>query len=314
MLSSSDHHNSSSTTTNQPTKKKQKITLHLTGFGPFSGVKENPTTLIIEKLKNENFTLQSHDNYEINPIHYSIIETSMKAVKQYFEEMKCHAVQNQQDDESIDIFIHLGVSGNSIMYELEERAKNEKTFRAKDEQGEQPLNEPINEHLPQDTFLHCNFSTKLSSIIESVNRKLQLNSQLHPPLSQFVLETANHKLEKTQIVKSTKNALSSNQLEALKQLEELHNDLQESLSLITQSGAYCKASKDAGLFICNYCYYNSLQYSCSQNVVDIGEGMKRTCYSLFVHVPPHDLIPVHDQAQFVKTLLHTIVEHVVVSE
>lgn len=116
--------NQTSNNNSHETKKKQKVTIHLTGFGPFAGVKENPTTLIIETLKNENFALSSpitNNDYEINPIHYSIIETSMKAVQQYFEEMKCNSGGGDDDSKypSIDIFIHFGVSGNSIMYELE---------------------------------------------------------------------------------------------------------------------------------------------------------------------------------------------------
>nr|CAG4708388.1 unnamed protein product [Naegleria fowleri] len=252
----------------------------------------------------------------------------MKAVQQYFEEMKCNSGGGDDDSKypSIDIFIHFGVSGNSIMYELEERAKNEKTFRARDEQGEQPLNEPINEDLPIDSFLHCNLTTHLNSIIESVNLKLHENS-LHPPLSQLVLESARDKLRRINMtgtlggVKSTKNALSSNPNEDFiqKQLEELRTDLQESLSLITNAGAFCKASQDAGLFICNYCYYHSLQYSTcgdvSRNGLDYNnkkdemqKKSQRKCYSLFVHVPPHNVIPVKVQVEFVKTLLQVIVE------
>jgi len=84
----------------------REIKIYLTGFGAFAGVDENPTQLIIGQLKKE----QEENRCSI--IHgLDIIETSIQGVDAYFSNLKL--------DDSIHVFLHLGVSGMSIMYELE---------------------------------------------------------------------------------------------------------------------------------------------------------------------------------------------------
>jgi len=55
-------------------------------------------------------------------------------------------------------------------------------------------------------------------------------------------------------------------------------------------------SSDAGRFVCNYVYYLSLKLTQSYVQTD----------SLFLHVPPSDVIPVHDQVRFILELLAAI--------
>lgn len=56
-------------------------------------------------------------------------------------------------------------------------------------------------------------------------------------------------------------------------------------------------SQDAGRFLCNYLYYISLT-SCAQ----------KNWHSLFVHVPPFNVIPKDTQLDFIHALLKEIVE------
>jgi pyroglutamyl-peptidase len=61
------------------------------------------------------------------------------------------------------------------------------------------------------------------------------------------------------------------------------------------SGFDVGVSTDAGRFVCNWVYYNSLRLAERKNV-----------HSLFVHVPAHDAQPLEAQLRFFATLLHKI--------
>ncbi|EFC40329.1 predicted protein [Naegleria gruberi] len=210
----------------------------------------------------------------------------MKGVDEYFG--------NQDGNSDLTrIYIHLGVSGNTIMYEIEERGKNEKSFRVPDEQGEAPQKEPINNNLCIDNYLNCKLN--VDQLVEEVNEHLE-NCKTHIPLSDLVLDSANDKIKYSLIVKSTKDAISEQ--EDIRKLEDYTSNLEKCVSLITKNGSFCKKSNNAGLFICNYCYYSSLHHT----------QPKHNCYSLFIHVPPHDLINIDNQIEFVKALVHCIVK------
>jgi pyrrolidone-carboxylate peptidase len=56
-----------------------------------------------------------------------------------------------------------------------------------------------------------------------------------------------------------------------------------------------KISGDAGLFVCNYTYYNSLRVA-----------QTNKWHSLFVHVPPFAVIPADTQLRFAANLLDVL--------
>jgi pyroglutamyl-peptidase len=56
-----------------------------------------------------------------------------------------------------------------------------------------------------------------------------------------------------------------------------------------------KVSQDAGRFLCNYIYYHSLHTS-NKNQTD----------SLFLHVPPFEIVPNERQIEFVRSLIQKI--------
>lgn len=67
------------------------------------------------------------------------------------------------------------------------------------------------------------------------------------------------------------------------------------LDRLTEKGFDVEISTDAGRFVCNWVYYNSLK-------------MSNQCGScaLFVHVPPASIVPVEKQLVFITALLNTI--------
>lgn len=66
---------------------------------------------------------------------------------------------------------------------------------------------------------------------------------------------------------------------------------------LAQLGYSVGISKDAGRFVCNWTYFNSLKLADTYG-----------SHALFVHVPPASLVPIDKQVQFVVALLNTIAQ------
>ena len=65
-------------------------------------------------------------------------------------------------------------------------------------------------------------------------------------------------------------------------------------------------SHDAGLFICNYIFYQSLRH-CALAVSE-------TLHSLFVHVPQFEKIAIDDQMRFMLATINSITKLLTTSE
>ena len=129
----------------------------ITGFGPFGGVKENPTTVIVRKLdaylrKND----KCHTNEGGSTVadlvkEYVILETSAQAVNETMARIQnehsssisnTHETHTGSCNKQNVIFLHLGV-GRSRGFRLESCAYNEATFRIPDQRGYQPKEQAI---------------------------------------------------------------------------------------------------------------------------------------------------------------------------
>ena len=64
------------------------------------------------------------------------------------------------------------------------------------------------------------------------------------------------------------------------------------------SGPLVSLSGDAGLFVCNYTYYMSLKMAQAQRA--------QQWHTLFVHVPPFEVIPADAQLRFAANLLDVL--------
>lgn len=79
-------------------------------------------------------------------------------------------------------------------------------------------------------------------------------------------------------------------------------DLLQPLQAMCCNGYDVKVSTDPGRYLCNFIYYNTL----TLNPTTLLEKMK--IYSLFVHVPPFEVIDKDFQIQLVKTLVSQMVK------
>lgn len=113
---------------------KDNVRIVVTGFGPFDGVPENPTTHLVNKLKN----YLAPDLASITET--ALIETSAQASRSFIHSL---LQQKEQNDDKSVILLHLGVNYKGTTFQLERCAYNDASFRVPDEQGFQPKGESI---------------------------------------------------------------------------------------------------------------------------------------------------------------------------
>jgi pyroglutamyl-peptidase len=117
------------------------VSFIVTGFGPFRNAQENPTTVICNRLMGylEDTTLASRTTTRV-------IETSAQAARAELDAIEL-------PDSTTTVLLHLGVNCKAHHFQLEQCAYNDATFRIPDEQGYQPQNVCIVDHIPLNTCL-----------------------------------------------------------------------------------------------------------------------------------------------------------------
>ena len=65
-------------------------------------------------------------------------------------------------------------------------------------------------------------------------------------------------------------------------------------------------STDPGRYLCNYIYYRSLCFCENENKL----SSRRSCQSIFIHVPAIDVVSLEDQVSFVKRAVETLVRSI----
>lgn len=125
------------------------ISFIVTGFGPFRGMDENPTTNIIRHLQSE----KEKGNLEQHIEFTKVITTSASSAKNEVNEIMQYIIRSTKEIyEQKDtprkhwVIVHLGVNhmkGRKPSFQLEQNAYNEANFRIADEDGFQPKNERI---------------------------------------------------------------------------------------------------------------------------------------------------------------------------
>ena len=144
-----------------------KASFIVTGFGPFHGVKVNPTSVIVEKLPE-----YLHDNGrdDRSTTQTLVLETSAAGAKEQMDSLYdalCPTNRNTDEDPRILVLIHLGVHSTAKNYHIESCAYNEADFCVPDEAGDQPRNSPI--------LSHCTLGTPLSTLMNVPNLVEKLN-------------------------------------------------------------------------------------------------------------------------------------------
>ena len=152
----------------------------ITSFGPFENFKVNPSTEVLENLKN---SLQIPTEHNII---YKVLDVSYEKIDSFIESN--HPI--------FDLIIHLGVATNNDQMRFELVAKNEKA--GKDNDGVVFTNQPIVEGLNE---LTTSFSMDtLKKIISTYPEKVQFSSDAGNYLCNYIYYKSLHQFKTGNIV------------------------------------------------------------------------------------------------------------------
>ena len=140
----------------------KRTRLHLTAFGPFLDVVDNPSSRIAKELIP---TLPPC----VELVSFHELEVSIRGVDSYFGSEVSELVHQRNEsgeerDGSIDVFLHLGVHrGARGEMRLEVRGRNEAHFPDGDMVGQVKDHAPIDESLPVGSFLESQLDQQFLS-------------------------------------------------------------------------------------------------------------------------------------------------------
>mmetsp|Transcript_6190 Transcript_6190/g.8042 ORF Transcript_6190/g.8042 Transcript_6190/m.8042 type:complete len:297 (+) Transcript_6190:89-979(+) len=283
-------------------REKKKIKFIVTGFGPFHGVKNNPTTIIAEKLvdflKQQQQQLQQQESSSDDLLlsktiadntRTLVLETSVEDVQRQVDQIYddiCKEEQEEQEQEkqtstststTVTILLHLGVHYGAQKFHIESCAYNNANFRTSDERGFQPTNEPITP------------SYELEAAFETA---LDVNELLSSAAALLLLPEG-----------------SDNRICTNGDNDGGDGDNDKGTLLHSEQLA-ATISNDPGRFVCNYTYcYSMHKFGCSRSI----NGQECSSISnktrcLFLHVPQFTIVPEQEQLTFVAKLMTAIYE------
>ena len=117
------------------------VAIHLTGFGRFQGVEDNPSCHLARGLAAA--AIYAAKDPRIHVASSRVVEVSMSAAETALNQI----FQDVPDDDSHVLIVHLGVAASASCFHLEQQAINDCTFRCPDESGLQPQGQSICEAL-----------------------------------------------------------------------------------------------------------------------------------------------------------------------
>mmetsp|Transcript_7470 Transcript_7470/g.13160 ORF Transcript_7470/g.13160 Transcript_7470/m.13160 type:complete len:287 (+) Transcript_7470:117-977(+) len=248
----------------------------VTGFGPFHGVPDNPTSVLVRRLQahlaqeeqNGEDAAATTPPHKKNSIETHILETSAEYVRtkldDIYDQLKTTNNQNQDaangqygenapnEAKKKVILLHLGVNYRGRQFQIERCAYNDATFRVPDERGYQPHRECI---LVKDETSEASQGHKWGK---------RLNTTLD--------------------------------------VQHLCQEMKQYNTTVV--------SQDPGRFVCNYTYCLSLDKchmtntTCNGKEGDEEDGSR--FHSLFVHVPPFEIVSEDGQFEFLLRLMEAI--------
>jgi PTH2 family peptidyl-tRNA hydrolase len=113
-----------------------RVTFHVTGFGRFQGVEDNPSAKISRSLAGH-ASVASTDVVEVSTV------GADATIARIADEARAPSQSQPDDDSHYHVFLHFGVAAGAPCFFLEQAAANDKSFRIPDERGIQPRAEPI---------------------------------------------------------------------------------------------------------------------------------------------------------------------------
>ena len=247
---------STSAGSNNDKREEDTFRFVVTGFGPFNGVPDNPTSLLVKELPANLQKRADNDHADnsdasvarllANCTETMIVETSAQAARK-----EISMLQKKLEPFPSAIVLHLGVDAGGKAFKLESCAYNDATFRVPDEQGYRPDKVKILDSCALGSTLTTSFD--VPALVETMNSTLT----------------------------TTTNSEENN------------------------ASLRANPSNDPGRFVCNYIYCTSMDAFACAKTVNGSETSKAQprIQSLFLHVPPFEVVPKEEQLVFVTQLM-----------
>ena len=145
-----------------------EVNFIVTGFGPFQGVTENPTSMIVNNLI-DYLCKEGLSSLASSIRTLPIIQTTADDARTQIDRLEKEICEERQRDDSIVyVLLHLGVNVEGESFQLETCAYNEASFRIPDEMGFQPSNLPISKGAATGSQLFTTLD--VPELVESMNR------------------------------------------------------------------------------------------------------------------------------------------------
>ncbi|PRW32868.1 pyroglutamyl-peptidase 1 [Chlorella sorokiniana] len=167
-----------------------RVQFVVTGFGPFSGVDDNPTAALIELLEQQ----PKSPAYRI--LQTAVLEVAAEPVREWLHQLyrsglgpadgaapaaaaaaaAADATASDgatQAEEAPIVMLHLGVDTKGDHFKLEQQAVNDFTFRVPDQRGWQPKGQLIDDHPG------CSLSTHLRTDLDVPELAERLAARRH---------------------------------------------------------------------------------------------------------------------------------------
>lgn len=167
--------------TESPANNRSRCSFVVTGFGPFAGVTDNPTSTLVSCLRNKAKQLSIRETL--------VFDTSADAVEKEVRGIysrlsrrespnNCNGTDNEDSemlpthnaDKEVIVVLHMGVNYKGNQMQLEQCAYNDATFRVPDNNGYQPQGKCILENSA--AYGHCLHTTlDLEEICNELHRQ-----------------------------------------------------------------------------------------------------------------------------------------------
>eukprot|EP01016_Furgasonia_blochmanni_P039794 TRINITY_DN4993_c0_g2_i11.p2 TRINITY_DN4993_c0_g2~~TRINITY_DN4993_c0_g2_i11.p2 ORF type:complete len:241 (-),score=60.56 TRINITY_DN4993_c0_g2_i11:218-940(-) len=136
------------------TSAYEGVVFNLTGFGAFGTVKTNPTSIMIEHLKEIKAKgLDGTDEFPVKLGHLTVLNVAAEDCNVYLQEtLKLIEAQTAANPKIKQVHIHFGVYAGSQHINLELHAYNFADFRIPDNRGWQPRGHKICSTLPLEHY------------------------------------------------------------------------------------------------------------------------------------------------------------------
>ena len=148
--------------------KSKIVNFHLTGFGKFSDIKDNPSSKVVDDLP---FILAENLIIANKNTQLKVSTSACQKYNKYIEDN----INKDTNNDNLHVIVHFGVSGDSLQIRIENIGYNMADFGIPDEDNNQPKKQKINHKMELDAPISTRIS--VDKIVKNLKSKKVIMSQ-----------------------------------------------------------------------------------------------------------------------------------------